>query len=219
MKIHALTLLSLVFTAFSAQSWGQQTAGPQHRAPDQIVSFYESTKPIEWKQDKDVISGCYIDQPEICTVDIGDIEISKNDGRIRYKEIPVEIIYASIIGDSPELPELRYFIPDIYGSVTPSKPNLICIIYDYPSYNPGSGPYNALVMIVVEDDHAAAFRFDGIDSNCHNWRTDGEGRFLYPVKEVTYIPPIETRRYSLFQRALVWHICTIQGCSGPATGV
>jgi len=76
MKIHSLTLLSLVFTAFSAQSWGQQTAGPQHRAPDQIVSFYESTKPIEWKQDKDVISGCYIDQPEICTVDIGDIEIS-----------------------------------------------------------------------------------------------------------------------------------------------
>jgi len=212
MKFQIMPLLLFAFFTFSVQSTSQQTAPLLHRAPGLIVSLHETTNPIEWEQNKDVVFGCREDQPEICTAHIGDIDVSENDGRIRYKENPVEIIYASIIGNSPELPELRYFIPDIYGSVAPEKPNLICIVYGYPSYNPGSGPYNALVMIFVEDDHAAAFRFDGIDSNCHNWRTDGKGRFLYPVKEVTYIPPIEIRRYSLFQRALVWHICTIQGC-------
>lgn len=206
----SIVLLPLLCNATEATP---PNASQQYSAPQPVLLLYQATHKIEWEQNKNVISGCYEAQPDICSSTIGDIDISENNGNIRYKDKAVKIDSQSIIGKAPKIPKLRYFLPGIYGTVSPTTPDAICVEYAYDTFNGGAGPWNALIMILMAGKRPVAYRFDGINNDCRSWRTDGKGNFLYPSMEITHIPTQAMKeRNEPARKALVWYACTTKGC-------
>lgn len=180
---------------------------------DQLHKMFADSRPMAWTLNQGVNFGCYENQPERCEATVGKLTVAQPSGAITFRGKPVPMRLQSPLAALAGFPKPNYAQPLVYTAAQTAGVQAVCLTYTYDSFNGGAGPLDVLVMVLSDRRHAIAYRFDGIYSNCENWRSDGRGNFLYGGMEVLPDPQADKVDVDKNRKALFWTLCTLKGCA------
>lgn len=190
-----------------------------------VLRWHAGTQPVKWRKDFSAETGC-VENTENCSVFVGPtLQLSTSRGQLLWHGATIPIQNASRQRPTADFPPLRYIDPVVTLAGTPSRPQAVCLEFRYDSIWGRSGAsqyWNASVLVLFGQQRQSkpvAYRIDGYDSRCSQWRSNAGGSYLLgAVEHLAPVPmaPDPSAPSAASNAAdslrLVWHQCTLRGC-------
>ena len=212
-------------------AWANSPKAPPTAVPLQAVhQLYPTTHPVAWRSGYQPLTGC-VENTDTCNTYVGEhLQISTQSGQVRWRNHTVPVRSISLRPPTAPLPPLRWTDPGVFLRGNDNAPQAVCVDLSYDTLwgrNGASQYWKASILLLWRGKSAppVAYRIDGYDSHCAQWRTDGKGRYLLPTIEMPAQTPHQDPRAPITpvqpeqataHPTLVWHVCTSRQCSTAA---